>query len=58
MIGIFPVSYVEIIPDGDLSTLKSQSGAKGSQRQEGQAKVKFNFQAQTPMELPLVKGNC
>lgn len=68
MIGIFPVTYVEIIPGADpnvtpLGTLKSIKSGTGSAVgtlntyiQEGQGKAKFNFQAQTPMELSLVKG--
>ena len=34
----------------------SPSSSQG--QQEGQGKVKFNFHAQTPMELSLVKGIC
>jgi len=49
MIGIFPVNYVEIIPyDGIRMTLKKPS--------EGKGRVKYNFVAQTPVELCLVKG--
>jgi len=49
MIGIFPVNYVEIIPyDGVRMTPKKPT--------ESKARVKYNFVAQTPMELSLVKG--
>ena len=56
MIGIFPVTYVEIIPGADpsvtpLGTLKSMKSGSGSAVgttntyiQEGQGKAKFNFQ--------------
>ena len=56
MIGIFPVTYVEIIPGADpsvtpLGTLKSMKSGNGSAVgtlntyiQEGQGKAKFNFQ--------------
>lgn len=51
-IGIFPVSYVEILPNNtDVSTL-----TKKEKNYEGAAKAKFNFTAQTPMELSLIKG--
>ncbi len=73
MIGIFPVTYVEIIPENEIGTLGSTWRSRGGTGtttpragsaasgpilnvQEGQAKAKFNFQAQTPMELTLVKG--
>lgn len=49
MVGIFPVNYVEIIPyDGVRLTNRKAS--------EGKGRVKFNFVAQTPVELSLVKG--
>lgn len=49
MIGIFPVNYVEIIPyDGVRMTNKKPT--------EGKGRVKYNFSAQSPMELSLVKG--
>ena len=56
MVGIFPVTYVEIIPGADpsvtpLGTLKSMKSGTGSAVgsintyiQEGQGKAKFNFQ--------------
>ena len=42
-----------------MSSLKrvgSPSPSSFPAAQEGSAKAKFNFQAQTPMELSLVKG--
>ena len=57
MIGILPITYVEIIPAMDNNTLQSRpKSATGQAAQEGQAKAKFNFQSQTPMELSLIKG--
>ncbi|TRY81050.1 hypothetical protein TCAL_10369 [Tigriopus californicus] len=59
MIGIFPVSYVEMVPEHEVGTLKNaKRAAMDNARtiQEGQARAKFNFQSQTPMELSLVKG--
>ncbi|KAK5650092.1 hypothetical protein RI129_001121 [Pyrocoelia pectoralis] len=49
MIGLFPANYVEIIP---------YDGAKSTPRRnhEGQARAKFNFIAQTHLELSLAKG--
>ena len=37
-------------------TAAASPSAASQGHQEGQAKVKFNFHAQTPMELSLVKG--
>ncbi|XP_019701056.1 uncharacterized protein LOC105192612 [Harpegnathos saltator] len=49
MIGLFPFNYVEILPyDGMRTTPKKAH--------EGQARAKFNFVAQTNLELSLVKG--
>merc|ERR1719245_2226483 len=51
-VGIFPVTYVETLPSNtDVSTLN-----KKEKSNEGQAKAKFNFTAQSPMELSLIKG--
>ena len=51
-VGIFPVTYVEILPSGsEVSTLQKKEA-----NTDGQAKAKFNFTAQTPMELSLIKG--
>ncbi|XP_054262840.1 uncharacterized protein LOC128986471 isoform X7 [Macrosteles quadrilineatus] len=49
MIGLFPINYVEIIPYDGIRTVPKRPT-------EGQARAKFNFQAQTHLELPLVKG--
>merc|ERR1712110_485442 len=58
MIGIFPVTYVEIIPNaesaGSLSRNRTLS-KESTTTSEGKGKAKFNFQAQTPMELSLIK---
>ncbi|KAG7208432.1 hypothetical protein KM043_014662 [Ampulex compressa] len=49
MIGLFPSNYVEILPyDGMRTTPKKPY--------EGQARAKFNFLAQTNLELSLAKG--
>ncbi|KAK4883307.1 hypothetical protein RN001_006626, partial [Aquatica leii] len=49
MIGLFPANYAEIIPyDGMKSTPR--------RNHEGQARAKFNFIAQTHLELSLAKG--
>ena len=55
MIGIFPVTYVEIIPNESVGSL-SRNRNKETTTTEGKGKAKFNFQAQTPMELSLIKG--
>ncbi|XP_020282856.1 sorbin and SH3 domain-containing protein 1 isoform X3 [Pseudomyrmex gracilis] len=50
MIGLFPYNYVEILPyDGTMRTTPKKA-------HEGQARAKFNFVAQTNLELSLVKG--
>jgi len=64
MIGIFPVTYVEMIPNENVGSLSRKSSGGGTlprgggsdQLTEGKGKAKFNFQAQTPMELSLIKG--
>ncbi|GIY94387.1 hypothetical protein CEXT_777672 [Caerostris extrusa] len=49
-IGIFPISYVEIVPPEHTSTpIKSFT--------EGTAKVRFDFTAQTSVELSVQKGD-
>ncbi|XP_071055528.1 uncharacterized protein CA isoform X5 [Onthophagus taurus] len=49
MVGLFPANYVEIIPyDGSKSTIRKSH--------EGQARAKYNFIAQTHLELSLAKG--
>ncbi|KAL0127118.1 hypothetical protein PUN28_005420 [Cardiocondyla obscurior] len=50
MIGLFPSNYVEILPyDGTMRTTPKKA-------HEGQARAKFNFVAQTNLELSLAKG--
>jgi len=52
MLGIFPTTYVDILPqDAVVNTL-----SKKEKNYDGSAKAKFNFSAQTPMELSFVKG--
>ncbi|CAL1273098.1 unnamed protein product [Larinioides sclopetarius] len=49
-IGIFPISYVEIVPPEHTSTpIKSFT--------EGSAKVRYDFSAQTSVELSVRKGD-
>ncbi|GAB6028154.1 hypothetical protein CHUAL_002364 [Chamberlinius hualienensis] len=48
IIGIFPVNHIEVIPFESARTTKKSV--------EGQGRVKYNFQAQTSLELSLVKG--
>merc|ERR1719391_146131 len=58
-IGIFPTTYVEVIPSYAESTVTQEitrSLTRKERSREGQAKAKFNFTAQTPMELSLLKG--
>ncbi|CAG0900909.1 unnamed protein product [Darwinula stevensoni] len=51
MHGIFPVSYVELIPYDEAT-----SGTTAKRVAEGQARARYHFQAHTPLELPLIKG--
>uniref|UniRef100_A0A1A9US85 SH3 domain-containing protein n=1 Tax=Glossina austeni TaxID=7395 RepID=A0A1A9US85_GLOAU len=53
MVGLFPANYVEIISRGEMQYLKQQTRQKPS---EGQARAKYNFQAQSGIELSLNKG--
>jgi len=53
--GIFPTTYVEIVPPETVASNNSTLQKSESQR-DGQARAKFNFTAQTPMELSLIKG--
>ncbi|KAG7155279.1 Sorbin and SH3 domain-containing protein 1-like, partial [Homarus americanus] len=48
-VGIFPCNYVEIVPYENIKTLTRKPT-------EGQARSRFNFQAQTSMEMSLSKG--
>jgi len=54
MLGIFPTTYVEILPQESVSQVSTLS--KKEQTYDGAAKAKFNFTAQTPMELSFLKG--
>ncbi|KAJ8672551.1 hypothetical protein QAD02_003810 [Eretmocerus hayati] len=49
MVGLFPFNYVEILPYDEVRTLPKKP-------YEGQARAKFNFIAQTNLELSLAKG--
>ncbi|KAF4530591.1 hypothetical protein B566_EDAN006797, partial [Ephemera danica] len=48
-IGLFPFNYIEIIPYDGVRTLPKRAT-------EGKARAKFNFVAQTHLELSLIKG--
>ncbi|KAK3917926.1 Vinexin, partial [Frankliniella fusca] len=48
--GLFPTNYVEVLPYEHLRTTPTK------RVQEGQARAKYNFIAQTRMELSLAKG--
>nr|XP_045614157.1 mucin-17-like isoform X5 [Procambarus clarkii] len=48
-VGIFPCNYIEIVPYENVKTLTRKPT-------EGQARARFNFQAQTSMEMSLSKG--
>ena len=74
MLGIFPTTYVEIIPQDavasqvplviseDVSCLSNicshqvSTLSKKERNMDGAAKAKFNFTAQTPMEVSFLKG--
>ncbi|CAN7992927.1 unnamed protein product, partial [Ixodes hexagonus] len=49
LVGIFPVSYVEVIP-AENANLQPRKAL------EGLARAKFNFCAQTPVELSFFRG--
>ncbi|XP_077506556.1 uncharacterized protein LOC144115866 isoform X7 [Amblyomma americanum] len=49
LVGIFPVSYVEVIP-AESAHLQPRRAL------EGLARAKFNFSAQTPAELSMFRG--
>ncbi|XP_017773063.1 PREDICTED: uncharacterized protein LOC108560112 isoform X2 [Nicrophorus vespilloides] len=49
MVGLFPANYVEIVPYDGIKTTPRKS-------HEGQARAKYNFIAQTHLELSLAKG--
>ncbi|XP_064103611.1 uncharacterized protein LOC135213567 isoform X5 [Macrobrachium nipponense] len=48
-VGIFPCNYVEIVPYDNIKSIQRKPT-------EGQARARFNFQAQTSMEMSLSKG--
>lgn len=49
-IGLFPYNYVELLKSDGVQTLKKTAVV------EGKARAKFDFIAQTNLELPLKKG--
>lgn len=49
MVGLFPTNYVEIVPYDGIKTTPRKA-------HEGQARAKYNFVAQTHLELSLAKG--
>ncbi|XP_050343181.1 sorbin and SH3 domain-containing protein 1 isoform X10 [Nymphalis io] len=49
-IGLFPYNYVELLKGDGVQTLKKSAVV------EGRARAKFDFIAQTNLELPLKKG--
>lgn len=49
MIGLFPSNYVEIVPYEGIKTTTRRAN-------EGQARAKYNFIAQSHLELSLAKG--
>jgi len=56
-VGIFPTTYVEVLPSESAVTQDiTRSLSRKEKLGEGEAKAKFNFAAQTPMELSLIKG--
>ena len=75
MLGIFPTTYVEIIPQDAVasqvlsspsksifvtcsykSVMQVSTLSKKERNMDGAAKAKFNFTAQTPMEVSFLKG--
>lgn len=57
MVGILPTSYVEILPNESTVCQDITNSLRRKVREvEGQGRAKFNFTAQTPMELSLIKG--
>ncbi|XP_048524023.1 uncharacterized protein LOC109542836 isoform X5 [Dendroctonus ponderosae] len=53
MVGLFPVNYVEIVPSEVTTKISTITPRKAH---EGQARAKYNFVAQTHLELSLAKG--
>ena len=56
MLGIFPTTYVELIPQDAVASQVS-SLPKKERNMDGAAKAKFDFTAQTPMEVSFLKGD-
>ena len=71
MLGIFPTTYVEIIPQDAVASQvllfqrkmkylfprhQVSTLPKKERNMDGAAKAKFNFTAQTPMEVSFLKG--
>ena len=71
MLGIFPTTYVEIIPQDAVASQvllfqrkmkylfprhQVSTLSKKERNMDGAAKAKFNFTAQTPMEVSFLKG--
>ncbi|XP_022241483.1 uncharacterized protein LOC106459319 isoform X3 [Limulus polyphemus] len=50
MVGILPFSYVELIPQEAVNLQPKKT------KTEGKGLAKYNFLVQTPLELPLYKG--
>ena len=55
MLGIFPTTYVELIPQDAVASQVS-SLPKKERSIDGAAKAKVNFTAQTQMEVSFLKG--
>jgi len=56
-VGIFPTTYVDILPSETAVNQEiTRSLTRKEKISEGEARAKFNFTAQTPMELSLLKG--
>ena len=55
MIGIFPVTYIEIVPNDSVGSLnrsnKSNAGTLQREQAEGKGKAKFNFQVICLLDL-------
>ncbi|KAL7305690.1 hypothetical protein TKK_0001947 [Trichogramma kaykai] len=56
MVGLFPFNYVEIVPFDEIRTTTLPKKSYDKPSYEGQARAKFNFVAQTNLELSLTKG--
>jgi len=57
MVGIFPTTYVEILSsESSVNQQITRSLTRKEKQSEGEARARFNFTAQTPMELSFIKG--